>query len=638
MCGIAGHISRNTLSQNDLEAFPKMLWSLKHRGPNNTDQWLSDDKKLILGHTRLSILDLSSAGNQPMKSISQKYVISFNGEIYNHLELRKKIANKWVSTSDTETLLACIESWGLSKTLELVEGMFAFALYDVHEKKLFLCRDRFGEKPLYYGSLKNTKNDFIFSSEISAISSRLDFKSELNVTSLSRVLKYNNTGSSETIFLNLSKLPPASFLEYDIRSNSYEIFSYWSAVETALNAKQFNENIQYDDAVLQAEILLKNTVKKQMLSDVPIGCFLSGGIDSSTVSALMQSESNKPINTFTIGNHDSEIDEASNAKKIANHLGTSHHELYLTENDIVNIIPEALSLYGEPFADSSQIPTLLISKLAKQSVSVALTGDAGDEMFGGYNRHLFVQKYWPKVKKIPLPLRSFLSKSNLANSIFGRLMPLVGYDVKYENIYLKLQKIFNAIDSRDLNNLYDNFLTSNGYYHCLKSQSQVIENFNLKYTKLTDFELMMLFDVISYLPNDILTKVDRASMSYSLETRAPYLNHHLYEFMCKLPSSFKIKNGKTKRILRSINKKYIPEDLIDQRKVGFGIPIANWMRGKLFEFSHAMVFNNDLKNLNIVDETKLQKIWDDHQSKEYDYSSILWNFVALGAWFDRQKK
>ena len=216
-------------------------------------------------------------------------------------------------------------------------------------------------------------------------------------------------------------------------------------------------------------------------------------------------------------------------------------------------------------------------------------------------------------------------------------MPLVGYDVKYENIYLKLQKIFNAIDSRDLNNLYDNFLTSNGYYHCLKSQSQVIENFNLKYTKLTDFELMMLFDVISYLSNDILTKVDRASMSYSLETRAPYLNHHLYEFMCKLPSSFKIKNGKTKRILRSINKKYIPEDLIDQRKVGFGIPIANWMRGKLFEFSHAMVFNNDLKNLNIVDETKLQKIWDDHQSKEYDYSSILWNFVALGAWFDRQK-
>ena len=226
------------------------------------------------------------------------------------------------------------------------------------------------------------------------------------MTSLSRVLKYNNTGSSETIFLNLSKLPPASFLEYDIRSNSYEIFSYWSAVETALNAKQFNENIQYDDAVLQAEILLKNTVKKQMLSDVPIGCFLSGGIDSSTVSALMQSESNKPINTFTIGNHDSEIDEASNAKKIANHLGTSHHELYLTENEIVNIIPEALSLYGEPFADSSQIPTLLISKLAKQSVSVALTGDAGDEMFGGYNRHLFVQKYWPKVKNTST-LRSF---------------------------------------------------------------------------------------------------------------------------------------------------------------------------------------------------------------------------------------
>lgn len=638
MCGIAGHFKGGSLSHHDLELFREMLDSLKHRGPNNTDMWRSEDNKLLLGHTRLSILDLSDAGNQPMKSRTNRFVISFNGEIYNHLELRNHFTNEWLSTSDTETLLRCIESWGLIKTLESIEGMFAFAVYDTFADKLYLCRDRFGEKPLYFGSLSKHKNEFIFSSEIQSISKRLDFDSDLDMLSISRVLKNNNTGASQTIFSNISKLPPSSILEYDLKTCSYKIYTYWSAFDFAINSRNQSYSLDYGEAVLQVEDLLKNTVRKQMLSDVPVGCFLSGGIDSTTIAALMQSESVNPIDTFSIGAEGSEIDEAISAKKIAKYLGTSHHELYLNEDQIIDVIPEALSLYGEPFADSSQIPTLLVSKLAKKHVSVALTGDAGDEIFGGYNRYLYADRYWPKVRMIPLFLRKLASESSILNTTFSKLfLSFPNLRNKYEDMNLKLQKISSSLYSKDIIELYENFVTSNGYEKCILPEYRVTDSFNIETQLFAGFELMMQLDIISYLPNDILTKVDRASMRCSLETRTPYLNHHLYELVCGLPKEFKINNGTTKHILRSINKKLIPIDLIDQPKTGFGIPIGKWMKGSLSEFAHSMIFNDDLSDLNLVDNKQLKIIWKDHQSGKFDYSSLLWSFVSLGAWFEGQK-
>lgn len=641
MCGIFGEYKVNGFQPQEISLFKEAIISLNHRGPDDNGSWISQDNRVALGHTRLSIQDLSKEGSQPMQSLSSRYIISYNGEIYNHLEIRKKesfVGHKWRGTSDTETLLACFDSYGVLKTLNLLEGMFAFALFDQKENLLFLCRDRFGEKPLYYGSLNDHSSGIIFSSEIQAITSHPNFYSSIDIDSVSMFLKYNCIGGDKSIFKNILKLPPGSLLTVDLNNNKKEIYQYWSPISTAIKSKSASLEFSWDDAVNETQLMLSKIVKKQMISDVPVGCFLSGGVDSSLIAYMMQEHSMMPINTFTIGINGSSIDEAKRAKELASHIGSNHNEIYLTEDDIVDTVPRALKLYGEPFADSSQIPTLIISELAKTHVSVALTGDAGDEIFGGYNRYLYTKKFWPYIKRVPAFIRSkiFNSKEILKPALFKGLS-LFNLDSKFDNLELKLQKALNSFSSRSKAELYDHFVTSYGYNDCIFEDHLFEDDYFLSEGIFTDYEEMMLKDTATYLPNDILVKVDRASMYCSLETRAPYLDHNLFELIWKFPSEFRLNSNNTKLILRAINGRQYPKDLINQPKTGFGIPIHDWIRGPLKDFSASMIFSKKIEELDLINSKNLFSIWSDHLSGKKDFTSFLWSMISLGAWLEDYK-
>ena len=642
MCGILGHFSSTGFNDSDKANFDNMLLSLRHRGPDNYDTWISPNNDLILGHTRLSILDLSILGNQPMVSQSSRYVISYNGEIYNHLKLRdelKKSKNSWKGSSDTETLLACIDSWGLYKTLNQIEGMFAFGLLDLLHNKLFLCRDRFGEKPLFFGNIKNSDENFIFSSEINSFLKHPDFRDELNYNGISELLKVNNIGGDKTIYKSINKLLPGYTLEYDLNSKSKILKQYWSAHSVAIQSAKRGYNSGFYQAAEDTKALLESIINDQMTSDVPIGCFLSGGIDSSLVASIMQSQSTKPINTFTIGSKFLDVDEASNAKKIANYLGTNHTELYLDSSDLIKIVPKALEIYGEPFADSSQIPTLLVSQLAKSKVSVALSGDAGDEIFGGYNRYVFMQKYWKTLSLFPPILRRFTSLVGTKNhNLLLNILLKLNFGSNVEHLDLKLQKFLYAIKCKNELELYDSFITSNGYKRCINNDLYIDNSIEINIDGFESFEQMMLADTISYLPNDILTKVDRAAMSVSLETRAPFLNHKLYELLWSFPAEYKVNKGITKLIAREINSSFIPKNLLAQPKTGFGLPLHDFIRNELKVYVRDLIFSSKVTDLDIICKKNLDLVWKNHQDKVEDNTSFLWSLTALGAWLEKTSR
>ena len=655
MCGLSGFIPSNKINNSELENISSsMANALFHRGPDAFGSWIDINNRIAFSFRRLAIQDLSNSGNQPMHSITDRYVIVFNGEIYNHLEIRdllKKNQNKkfsWNGSSDTETILAGIECWGIDQTLNHLHGMFAIAIFDKKLKKLTLARDRLGEKPLYYGVIDGS---FVFASELKAIKKFPNFKNPISKKSIAKFLQYNFVPAPLSIFENIFKLNPGASIEIDISSDSFKVHeqeTYWR-----INSNQESKNYLEDNeqTIEYLEKCLLQVTKNQMISDVPLGAFLSGGIDSSLIIALMQANSIKPIKTFTVGFEESKFDESFFAKQVANHLNTDHTEVRLQPKVAQDLIFDLPVIYDEPFADSSQIPTFLISQIAKNHVTVALTGDGGDEIFGGYNRYIWAPTIWSNIKKIPRGLRPIIASA--LNSIPQKSFPILEQLINFskpqaagidalENKIFKLSKVMTSTSPKNLYNrlishwpnsallvkgLNDNDLIFNDSIY-----KNFPENFSFSEDLISS---MMLIDSLHYLPGDILCKVDRASMANSLETRAPFLDHMLVELARRLPTTLKIKDGIGKVALRKILFKYVPKELIERPKTGFNIPIAEWLRGPLKSWADELLSEQRINADGYLNFKPIQLIWQQHLSEHYDWSDRLWGILMFQAWLEK---
>jgi asparagine synthase (glutamine-hydrolysing) len=637
MCGIAGYLGE---VKHPIDCLTKMADAISHRGPDNIGVWSDHNPSIGFAHSRLSILDLSSAGNQPMHSLSGNYVIIFNGEIYNYKSLRSELElinqRNWLGHSDTETLLAAIEEWGLKKTLVKAKGMFAIALWDKNSNKLSLACDRIGEKPLYYGWVNN---QFVFSSELKSIKVFPEFNNSIDRNSLALFLRFNSIPAPYSIYKDIFKLEPGQIVEINSQSSKLEKYKFWSLEEVYKNGSENKFRGSSVQAINQLENILSEAVSSQMQSDVPLGAFLSGGIDSSTIVALMQSHSNSQVNTFTIGFNSKEFDESKHAEMVANHLGTNHFNKFVTEKDALDVIPNLPDIYDEPFADSSQIPTYLVSKFAKEKVTVALSGDAGDELFGGYNRYIFSQKMFKNISKTPNSIKKLMSKIMFSlseekwNFILGRLMRN-----RYSNIGHKIHKTANIVSSKSIRDLHFKLISQiQNPSDWLKDSNEYESVFNDnedRFKELDSVEIMMAYDLISYLPTDILTKVDRAAMSVSLETRVPFLDPDVIQFSASIPMEFKIRNGVTKWLLREVLYKHVPKDLIERPKMGFAVPLAEWLRGPLKDWAESLLDEKRLHQEGFFNVEFVRDKWSEHISGRRNWSHQLWNVLMFQAWLE----
>jgi len=656
MCGFVGVITGKETSYNLQEVIQKMALQVKHRGPDYSGMYLNKDFSFYLAHQRLSILDLSKAGNQPMHSYTNRFVIAFNGEIYNHNYLKKildsEVKISWQGTSDTEILINAIDFWGLTKTLELATGMFAFSLLDKIENKLFLIRDRFGEKPLYWAFAgEGSAKALIFGSDIKSLQQFPSFNSTLNVNALDALLRFSCIPSELTIFESVKKLKPAHIIEFDLEKEFTETqpksYKWWVYEDTiqAASDKQFESK---DEALNHLELALNKSVESQSIADVPIGCFLSGGIDSSLIVSLLSHQKISKINTFTIGFDDKNYDESKDSLEVANYLGTNHTEIILKPEEALNIIPQLPFIYSEPFSDSSQIPTALVCREAKKAgLSVALTGDGGDELFGGYVRHFLAPKVWNKLKLIPYPLRE-LTGSILRSVPIDQLQKFQLFS-SHNHLSQKLNKIsyrLKNVDSSD--SLYRSLLMEN--FNSSIYSKNLIDSLNISskeyYSELNKAPLclsndpsgrMMYWDALGYLPNDILVKVDRASMAYSLETRAPFLNHSIAEVAWRIPTKMKVNAGQGKIILKELLLKYLPRKFVERPKSGFGFPVKEWLRGPLIEWSEDLLSTKNINKYNHFSSLQVQKLWQDHLTSKADNTNLLWSILMWQAWLKHYK-
>jgi asparagine synthase (glutamine-hydrolysing) len=639
MCGIAGFIGLGSVFDFSIVA-QNMGKALKHRGPDSNGQWIDEQHQVALVHQRLSIIDLSVHGHQPMHSVCQRYVMVFNGEIYNHQMLRSHLEEMepivWRGHSDTETLLCAFRLWGVPKTLSLIIGMFAIALWDRQEKKLYLMRDRIGEKPLYYGFVNG---HLVFSSELKAFKHFPGFKPEINLDALYQYLALDYIPAPLSIYQNIFKLKPGTYFEIGYQSET-KVHDYWRLQDVVEQAKK-NPLMDESLAVEQVKASLTESVKIQGISDVPLGAFLSGGIDSTTVVALMQSQTPKAIQTFTIGFDEKSFDESSLARQVAKHLGTEHHELILRLQDCQNMIPALAKIYDEPFADSSQIPTFFVSQMAHQKVKVAISGDAGDELFGGYSRYQLVPKAWQTLKYFPKHLRKMIAQGVMLPSMdfYDQINSLLPASYQLSHLGQKVYKLGNRLASfENVDDLYFSMLTKSiDPIALLAKQHQFRTGFFQKreLNRLEDIvDRMMFLDSIYYLPDDILTKVDRASMAVSLETRVPFLDPRVIEMAWRLPKEMKIRHGKGKWVLRKILQEYLPIDLIERPKMGFGIPLCAWLRGDLKAWVESLIEPHKLAMQGLLNPEYVQKMWREHQSGQRDWSSFLWNICMFQAWYE----
>lgn len=640
MCGIAGFIDfkKRTNNAGLFETTKKMTDSIVHRGPDDEGIWTDEQNGIALGFRRLAILDLSPTGAQPMKSDDGRFVIIFNGEIYNFLELREELEKKeykFKGHSDTEVMLAAFAEWGIEPTLKKLNGMFAIALWDKQRRELILMRDRIGKKPLYYGLIGDT---FFFGSELKTFRAHPKFETEVNRNSLALYLKFGYVPSPHSIYKNIFKVSPGKLIK--IAPEKREISeqkTYWS-VEDAAKAGIENQFETTETEILkELEDLLIDATKRRMISDVPLGAFLSGGIDSSIVVALMQSISPNKVKTFSIGFKQGEYNEAEHAKAVAEYLGTAHQELYVTPQETQAVIPNLGKIYDEPFSDSSQIPTLLVSELARQKVTVALSGDGGDEFFGGYGRYFRVNDLWNKLQKVPAPLRGILSSVACLGSSFAELV-LPNEDTRRGSLGQKLNLLSELMPSAEPESLYTNFIATWQYPEKVIANSNKIkpDSFSGFSNTLNPIQLMMLWDAKQYLPDDILVKVDRASMAVSLEVRSPLLDYRVAEFAWRVPFNMKIKNGDGKYLLKELLYKYVPREIVERPKMGFDVPIDEWLRGSLKDWAENLIDEKRLKNEGFFNPAPITKKWLEHQSGKRNNQQSLWTILMFQAWLEQK--
>jgi asparagine synthase (glutamine-hydrolysing) len=616
---------------------------LHHRGPDDDGVWTDPDAGLALGHRRLSIIDLSPAGHQPMPSPSGRYWIVFNGEIYNFQELRHELSSLGATfrgNSDTEVLLHAVERWGVERAMQRLAGMFAIALWDRAERELHLIRDRLGEKPLYYGWVDGR---LVFGSELKALRSHPKWNGEIDRDALALFLRHNYVPAPYSIFRNVRKVLPGTILTFRSANAGADPAAtvYWSAQRVAESGVAEPLAEAGNDLVGLCEARLLETVRQEMIADVPLGAFLSGGIDSSLVVALMQATSSRPVKTFTIGFHVAEFNEAEHAKKVAARLGTEHTELYVTPEETRAVIPLLPTLYDEPFADSSQIPTFLVAQLARRDVTVALSGDGGDELFGGYTRYFTGERLWRNLKRVPVLMRRGLARGmrSVPPRHWDRLLAGVGRPFRPGGITLggdRVQKLAGILSAESSDELYRDLVS-----HWRQPSSTTLGAVEPP-TALTDpargttiddlVGRMMYFDLVSYLPDDILVKVDRATMGVSLESRAPFLDHRVVELAWRLPASVKVRDGKGKWILRRILERYVPTAMFERPKMGFGVPIDRWLRGPLRAWAEDLLSPDAIRREGYLDDAEISRTWREHQTGARNWQYLLWDVLMFQAW------
>jgi asparagine synthase (glutamine-hydrolysing) len=623
--------------------------AIAHRGPDAADVWTDQAVGVGLVHRRLAIVDLTPAGQQPMTSASGRFVIVFNGEIYNHLALRAELdasgrSPRWRGHSDSETLLAGIDAWGLEDTLRRCIGMFAIALWDREQVVLSLARDRLGEKPLYFGwQARGQESVFLFGSELKALKAHPAFEGRVNRQALALFMRHNYVPTPYSIYEGIQKLPPGCLVQISLGRREPRLIQYWSVVDVVRQGQTQRERILTPEAAVnELETLLESAVAQQMMADVPLGAFLSGGIDSSTIVALMQKRSSRPVKTFTLGFHEKGYNEAEHAKAVAHHLGTDHTELYVTPEEAMAVIPRLPAMFDEPFSDSSQIPTHLVSALARQQVTVALSGDAGDELFSGYTRYGVASGLWQKLSRIPRPLRRAAAHAIIAVptstwTAIGQHLPIAALQQRLGD---RLHKGADILSNQSIDSLYRSLVSH------WDSPSEVVLQGREPPTFLAGnepdlgsvnaVERMMALDLMTYLPDDILVKVDRAAMAVSLETRVPMLDHRVVEFAWQLPHTLKQRDGVGKWVLRQVLYRHVPQALIDRPKMGFGIPIDGWLRGPLRDWAESLLAPDRLQREGFFHVTPIRKKWDEHLSGQRNWAYHLWDVLMFQAWLDNQ--
>jgi asparagine synthase (glutamine-hydrolysing) len=635
MCGIAGVIGDPNI---DFKAIQSIGDQLLHRGPDDVGYWQDDKHFVSLIHRRLSILDLSQNGHQPMISFCQRYVIIFNGEIYNHLELRELFPfHAWNGTSDTETLLTMISKVGIKETLEKIEGMFSFAIWDKQKKKITLARDKIGEKPLYYGWCNGF---FVFASELKALTAYENFNPELDNKSVSLYFQYGYIPGELSIYKGIKKLKPGCYIEiYKNNHNSYSesvLNSYWDLEEVASrsNSDEFKGGI--GDAITQLNNYLSSAIDMQKNSDVPVGVLFSGGLDSTLIASIMQSSSHNPINSFTLGFSDDVYDESKFARPIAKYLGMKYNEVIVSTSNVLSLIPKLSETYSEPFADTSQVPMMLISQFTSNAVKVAISGDGGDELFGGYNHYNWSNSMWPIINNTPQSIKKIaiyaLSRAPVdlyKGLYFSNAYPLTN----------RVEKLINSLDASSLFELYESITSKKTFSEKVikKGRDKILTPKNFHYKVKDNLNKMMLHDSLNFLPDDVLLKVDRAAMSSSLETRAPFLNSKVIEFAWRLPVEMKIYKGNKKYLLQKLLNNYVPRSLTDRKKMGFGMPIGKWLRGELKDWAICLLDKDIVDDIGILDYHYIIQLWEEHQSKKYDRSQELWRVLCFISWFKRYR-
>jgi len=651
MCGIGGIIeTRAQHGRKELEPLvAQMMGMLHHRGPDDTGIWADAAAGIALGHRRLSILDLSPLGHQPMQSGCGRYVTSFNGEIYNYIALREeleRLGHRFRGHSDTEVMLSALSQWGLESAVTHFNGMFAIAVWDRETRRLHLVRDRMGEKPLYYGWIGTA---FVFASELKALRVHPHFHGAIDRGAVALFMRHNYIPAPYSIYAGVAKVMPGTIVTITPDPAAPPlVHTYWSVAAAADRgcAEPFTGTAT--EAITCLDDLLRNAVSLRMTGDVPLGALLSGGVDSSTIVALMQAQSIRPVQTFSIGFHEAAYNEAHHAKAVADYLGTAHTELYVSPSEAMAVIPKLATLYDEPFADSSQIPTYLVSELTRRRVTVALSGDGGDELFGGYDRYFLVANLWRKIGPVPLSLRQCVARGlgKVSPKIWSALSrgasSLLPNRLRFGNPEEHRKTLTDILSVESLESLYQMIVS-----HWKSPTSVVLGSTELP-TALTDhsrwargsnvFDRMMFLDMLTYLPDDILAKVDRASMAVSLEARVPFLDHRVVEFAWRLPLSRKVHQGQGKWILRRILERYVPSSLLDRPKMGFGVPIDSWLRGPLKEWAEELLDEKRLRDDAIFDPTPIRQKWREHLAGTRDWQYYLWDVLMFQVWLEKDRQ